>query len=109
VLVRRAAIEGVAARHPQALEPMIDDENIVLRRAAALALASRREKEPYDYIAARPELRAKVRAVLEECAFLRPDHADLHFTLAKIYEFDGSTEKARIAMARYARLRPWEK
>jgi hypothetical protein len=108
-LVRRAAIEGVAARHPEALEPMVADQNIVLRRAAAMALASKRERKPYDYIAAREDLRARVRAVLEEAARIRPDHADLHFTLAKIYEFDGRQEMARIAMARYKRLRPWEK
>jgi predicted CXXCH cytochrome family protein len=108
-LVRRAAVEGVAARHPAALEPMVDDENIVLRRAAALALASRRERAPFDYIAARPELRARVRTVLEECAFLRPDHADLHFTLAKLYELDERPDAARISMARYKLLRPWEK
>jgi hypothetical protein len=107
-LVRRAAVEGVAARHPEALEPMVEDKNIVLRRAAALALASKRIREPYDYIAARPELRARVRAALEECASYRPDHAELHYTLARIYEFDGRPDAARISMARYKRLRPWE-
>jgi hypothetical protein len=108
-LVRRAAVEGVAARHPEALEPLLDDASPVLRRAAALALASRRVAQAFDYIAARPDLRARARVVLEACARMRPDDADLHFTLARIHELDDRPDAARAARARYRRLRPWMK
>jgi hypothetical protein len=103
------ALSGRPAPGAERPPPAGAPRNIVLRRAAALALASRRENGPFGYIAARPELRARVRTVLEECAFLRPDHADLHFTLAKLYELDERPDAARISMARYKLLRPWEK
>lgn len=108
-LVRRAAIDGVARRHPEALEPLLADPGLVLRRAAAIALASRRERAEYDFIAARPELRARVVAVLEECARERPDDADVHFLLGKLYGMDGRADEANRALSRFQRLRPWMK
>jgi hypothetical protein len=108
-LVRRKAVEGVALRHPEALEPLLADGGLAMRRAAAVALASRFEKQAYGYIAARPELRARVVPVLEECARERPDDADLHFLLAKVYAMDGRKEEADRALSRYALLRPWAK
>lgn len=108
-LVRKAAIDGVARRHPEALEPLLGDPSLVLRRAAAIALASRYERTAYGYIAARPELRARVIPVLEECARERPDDADLHFLLHRLYAMEGREEEADRALSRYARLRPWAK
>jgi len=106
-LVRRSAIDGVALRHPEALEPLLDDASFVLRRAAAIALASRGEKSPYDYLASRPELRARVRAVLEEASHARPDDADLHFLIGELSRLEGRREESARAMERYYRLRPW--
>jgi hypothetical protein len=108
-LVRKSAIDGVARRHPEALEPVLLDESLVLRRAAAIALASRYEKAAYGYIAARGELRARVVPVLEECARERPDDADIHFLLGKLYAMEGRNEEADRALSRYALLRPWAK
>lgn len=108
-LVRRKAVEGVARRHPEALESLLGDESLVLRRAVAIALASRHEKAPYGYIAARKELRARVVPVLEECARERPDDADIHFLLGKLHAMDGRDEEASRARSRYALLRPWER
>jgi hypothetical protein len=108
-LVRRAAVDGVARRHPEALEPMLDDPSLVLRRAAAIALASRFENAPYGYMEARPELRKRVIPVLEECSRERPDDADLDFILARLYTMEGRKEDADRAQSRYLRLRPWMK
>jgi hypothetical protein len=105
--VRSAAINGVSLTHPDALVPLLDNENHVLRRAAAVALASRRVKQPYDWIAARPELRAKVLAVLQDAARQRPDHADLHFLIAELLRQEGRTEEAEKARHRYDLLNPW--
>jgi predicted CXXCH cytochrome family protein len=106
-LVRRAAVEGVARRHPEAHEPLLDDQSLVLRRAAAVALASRFEGTAYGYAAARPELRARLVPVLEECARERPDDADIHFLLHRLYAME--KEEADRARSRYSLLRPWDK
>ena len=108
-LVRRAAIDGVAGRWPEALERLLDDESVVLRRNAAMALASKRERRPFDWIAARPELRARVKGVLQTCADLRPDDADLWGTLAELHNLDGDSAEEAACRARYRRLRPWQK
>jgi len=108
-LVRRAAIDGVAQRHPEALEPLLADPSLVLRRAAAIALASRFERVSYGYMGARPELRDRVIPVLEECVRERPDDADIHYLLSRLYEMDKRQEDADRALSRYKHLRPWLK
>jgi len=109
-LVRRAAIDGVALRHPDALAVLLnDDVSLVLRRAAAMALATRWDKVAYGYIAARKELRARIVPVLEECVRERPDDADIHYVLGRLYAMDGRKEDADRAVSRYMRLRPWTK
>ena len=106
-LVRRAAIEGVARRHPEALGPMLDDKSLVLQRAAAIALASRRDRTDYDFIAGRAELRGRIVRVLEACASERPDDADIRFLLATLYRMDGRSDEANRELSRYRLLRPW--
>jgi predicted CXXCH cytochrome family protein len=106
-LVKRAAVDGVAARHPDALVPLLESPSLVLRRAAAIALASRREGTAYGYVAARAPLRARVVAVLEECVAERPDDADIHFLLAQLYRMDEREGEANRALSRYRLLRPW--
>jgi len=108
-IVRRAAVDGVARRHPETLEPLLANRSLVLRRAAAIALASRREGAAYGYIASLEELRAKVVPVLEECVRERPDDADIHYILSRLYAMDGRQEDADRALSRYALLRPWAK
>jgi len=108
-LVRRAAIDGAARKHPEAVEPLLADPSLVLRRAAAIALTSRREKTAYDFIAGKPELRARVVPVFEECLRERPDDADLHFLLGTLYGMDGRKEDANRELSRYRLLRPWMK
>jgi len=102
-LVRRAAVKGVAARDPAALIPLLDDGNAVLRRAAAMALA-----ENYALVRARPALRARLLAMLEEFARMRPDHERLHFEIGALHELAGDTAAALRAYDRYLRLRPWD-
>ncbi|HEX5136925.1 MAG TPA: multiheme c-type cytochrome [Planctomycetota bacterium] len=108
-LVRRAAIDGVARLHAEALEPLLADKSLVLRRAAAIALASRFERVSYGYVAARPELRQRVIPVLEECVRERPDDADIHYLLSRLYEMEKRREDADRALSRYKLLRPWAK
>ncbi len=103
-MVRRAAIPGVALRHPEALLPLLTEKSTVLRRAAALALATKWIRKPFDYIGQKPKIRAQVRAVLEQCTELRNDHAELWRVLASIYDWDKETEKAATARARYVKL-----
>jgi hypothetical protein len=105
--VRRKAVDGVALRHPEALEPLLGDPGLVLRRAAAIALASRGERANYDWISTRKELRAKVVLVLEECVRERPDDADAHWLLGTLYRMDGRTDEANRAVSRFRLLRPW--
>jgi len=88
--VRRAAVPGVARRHPEALVPLLESDNHVLRRAAALALVGH---EP---------ARARVAAALEEAIRARPDHPELHEALARVT----TGEKRERALNRAARLRP---
>ena len=103
-LVRRAAIPGVARRHPDALLPLLEEKSTVLRRAAALALANKQTRKPFDYIGQNPALRAKLRDVLEHATTLRNDHAELWRVLWALYHADGDQKKAATARDRYHRL-----
>jgi len=107
-MVQRAAVEGVAARHPDALEPLLSSDNPVLRRAAALALATKRIRTPFDYLAERPELAARVTAVLEDFAKARPDREVLHFAAGRLQELAGRRDDAIRSYERYLRLFPWD-
>ncbi|MDH3591895.1 MAG: HEAT repeat domain-containing protein, partial [Planctomycetota bacterium] len=103
-LVRRAAIPGVARLHHDALVPLLEDKSTVLRRAAALALATKWYRNPFDFIAKQKDLRRRCREVLEQCVALRPDHAELHRVLAALYDLDEEAEKAARARARHEKL-----
>ncbi len=89
-LVQRAAVPGVARRHPEALVSFLKSENHVLRRTAALALVGH---EP---------ARADVVTALEDAIRARPDHAELYEALAQVT----SGEKKTRALRRAKLLRP---
>ena len=103
-MVRRAALSAVAPKHPEALEPLLQDPNTVLRRAAALQLAL----HP-SYVAARPELRKRLIALLEALAQQRPDSRRPYKALGYLYTMEGEKQKALAAYERYLRLNPWDK
>lgn len=103
-MVRRAALKGVAKLHPEALEPLVDDPNEVIRHAAAALLA-----EKYEYVRPRPDLREKLIAVLTRYAEMRPDYARNHFAIGALHQLAGRKEEAERHYARYRRLNPFAK
>ncbi|MGH7163312.1 MAG: HEAT repeat domain-containing protein [Planctomycetota bacterium] len=102
-MVRRAAIRGVGARHPEALEALLDDPSHVLRRAAAGELAER-----YEHVRARPELRDRLVGILQEFASRRPDDARAHFAIGALHALAGRTDASRRSYLRYLTLIPWD-
>jgi predicted CXXCH cytochrome family protein len=102
-MVRRAAIEGVAGEHPEALVRLLDDENHVLRYRAALALLLKP-----GGLRGRPDLRDRVLAALEPFARLRPDRDVNHLALARLYEQAGRVPEAVRSYERYLRLASWD-
>jgi predicted CXXCH cytochrome family protein len=107
-LVQRGAIDGVAKTHPEALVPMLNHPNAVLRGAAAEALATKRVRAPFDWMRDRPALREKVLVVLEEMARLRPDRSSMHYLAGVMHELSGRAEPARRSYERYLRLNPYD-
>jgi hypothetical protein len=103
-MVRRAAIQGVAKRDPEALGPVLEGPNMVLRHAAAAALAG-----DFDLMRRDPGLRSRVRATLASCANLRPDRARLHYLLGVLHEIGGDRTRAGRAYERYLRISPWDR
>jgi HEAT repeat protein len=97
-MVRRAAIDGVARRHPEALLPLLDDENGVLRYRAAMALAESKDQR------ARQEIRSKLLPLLESFAERRTDNDALHAALARLFELESRPEDAQKHHARATRL-----
>jgi len=102
-MVRRAALSAVAPKHPEALEPLLQDPNTVLRRAAALQLALRP-----SYVGARPELRRRLIPLLEALCRKRPDSRQPYKALGYLFTMEGETQKALEAYERYLRLNPWD-
>lgn len=100
-MVRRAAIKGVALRHPEALIPLLEDENAVLRRAAAVALARK-----YDYIRGKRELLEKLRATLVPFSRLRPDNSGLHISVGAVHELLGDKAEAIRSYERSLSINP---
>ncbi len=95
-LVRRAAIDGVAARHPEALVPLLEDPNMVIRYRAARALVDR------------GDLRERITTVLEGFVALRNDREIDHYMLGRLYEASGRLPQAVASYERYLRLWPWD-
>jgi predicted CXXCH cytochrome family protein len=100
-MVRRAAIKGVGRRHPDALVPLLDDENLVLRRRTALTLATK-----YDWIKERPELLERVLERLLAFAALRPDVSGNHIAIGALHELAGRKDEAIAAYERALRVNP---
>jgi len=95
-LVRRAAIDGVAARHPDALIPLLEDPNMVIRYRAARALVDR------------ADLREKIVGVLEGFVTLKNDREIDHYLLGRLYEAGGRLPEAIASYERYLRLWPFD-
>ncbi len=95
-LVRRAAIDGVAARHPDALIPLLEDPNMVIRYRAARALVDR------------ADLREKLTLLFEGFTALKNDREIDHFLLGRLYEAGGRIPEAIAAYERYLRLWPFD-
>ncbi|MHC4223562.1 MAG: cytochrome c3 family protein, partial [Planctomycetota bacterium] len=103
-MVRRAAILGVAKRDPEALGPILESPNMVLRHAAAAALAGN-----FELLRRDSDLRLRVLATLSSCAKLRPDRARLHYLLGALHEIGGDRPRALRAYERYLRISPWDR
>ncbi|MHC4932837.1 MAG: cytochrome c3 family protein, partial [Planctomycetota bacterium] len=103
-MVRRAAIQGVAKRDPDALGQVLEGPSMVLRHAAASALAG-----DFDRMRSDPDLRSRVLAVLTSCAKLRPDRARLHYLLGALHEIGDDRPRALRAYERYLRINPWDR
>ncbi len=104
-MVRRAAIAGIAATHPDALLPLLDGDNATLRRAAAAALV---DPARYEALRAQPERIAKLLQVLEPFMRLRPDAARFHKAIAALHVLRGDKAAARASYERYLLLQPWD-
>jgi len=100
-MVRRAAIKGVGKLHPEALLPLLEDANMVLRRRAAETLARN-----YALLRRRPELIERVRTVLEAFVKLRPDDSGLHASIGYMHEFKGRKAEAIRSYERSLRVNP---
>jgi hypothetical protein len=103
-MVRRAAIRGVAARDPAALEPLLTGDEPVLRRAAALCLATPEWTVAWNHLRTHRELLPRVRAALEATLALRNDDGDAYAALARVLDLAGDAEGAATARTRAAKL-----
>jgi tetratricopeptide (TPR) repeat protein len=104
VMVRRAAIVGVARTHPDELLPILDNENPVLRYVALMELL-----QQGAWLRSRPAQWEKLLKRLEHFTALRPDLAENHFALANLRLLAGRTREAIESYERYLRVNPWDR
>jgi len=105
-MVRRAAVEGVARRNPEALLPLLDSDSAVLRNAAAIALMTKANGRAYEWVRAHPETHAGLRAVFTGLRALRSDRAEIHWYLGMLQEMDGDDAQALVSYRRFLRFYP---
>ncbi len=103
-MVRRAALKGVGQKDARKLVRLLEEPNMVIRRAAALNLARR-----HEMVRADPALLTRLIATLDSFARLKPDDAKLHGALAVLHELADDVPQAMVAYRRYLRLNPWNK